>query len=139
MFASLILSECVYKAVDSGPTAALRAVETFQAQFPPGSVEISTVQFCRQRVTHRYLLASGGGALYVAFMGTKELRDVLADMALGPRAVWSSESTTSGTEGESWTATAAAHGGFLSRAEGIPAEALLLHALRKGMRLVLCG
>lgn len=32
-----------------------------------------------------------------------------------------------------------AHRGFLSRSEGVPVEALFLHALRQGQRLVLCG
>ena len=80
-------------------------------------------------MTHRYLLATGDGALYVAFMGTKELRDVVVDVALGPRLLYR-ENPVEG---------AAAHGGFLSRAEGIPAESLLLHALRNNTRLVLCG
>ena len=139
--------------MDSGPTAALQAMQEFKQRFPRGSIELHTVQFCRQRVAHRYLLASGGGALYAAFMGTKELRDVLADISVGPRALWNtpsegitiavdqkSDNNENGNTAAALAAQAAAvHGGFLSRAEGIPAESLLLHALKSGRRLVLCG
>jgi hypothetical protein len=131
LLCSLILSECVYKAVEGGSGTVLRAVNAFRAQFPPGTVPLTSLQLCRRRVAHRYLLAAGDGALYAAFMGTKELRDVAADLGgLGPRVLW---------EGRDSGDAAAAHGGFLSRAEGVPAEGLLLHALRQGRRLVLCG
>lgn len=96
------------------------------------------------------MLAIGGGALYVAFMGTKELRDVVVDAAVGKRVLrWA------GREGEGETAAGAGaaagielgaglqapsvHGGFLNRADGIPVESLYLHARRAGLRLVLCG
>jgi hypothetical protein len=154
LLCSLILSECVYKAVDSSRDAALHAISTFKSHFPPGMVEITAVQFCRNRVSHRYLLATGGPAssraLYVGFMGTKELRDVAVDVALGPRSLFDSFDGGSGYEQGEVVASAAgataveetmvvAHGGFLSRAQGIPAASLLLHALKQNMRLVLCG
>jgi len=82
-------------------------------------------------------------------MGTKELRDVAVDVALGPKALFDpDEGNGSGEEeageGEAVVGTGTedsvvAHGGFLSRAQGIPAASLLLHALEQNMRLVLCG
>jgi hypothetical protein len=157
LICSLILSECVYKAVDSGRDAALHAISTYKSQFPLGSVEITAVQFCRNRVSHKYLLATGGSpsspALYVAFMGTKELRDVAVDVAMGSRALFfdvDEQSTdgekiseaagaVAGVTGIVEDANVVAHGGFLSRAQGIPAASLLLHALQQNMRLVFCG
>ena len=83
-------------------------------------------------------------------MGTKELRDVAVDVALGPKAVFNFDDGDGGAEEneESKAGTAGttpgesmvvAHGGFLNRAQGIPAGSLLLHALKQNMRLVLCG
>lgn len=37
------------------------------------------------------MLAQGGGALYMCFMGTKELRDYLADVNLLLRELWPEE------------------------------------------------
>ncbi|KAG7671087.1 hypothetical protein Ndes2526B_g01138 [Nannochloris sp. 'desiccata'] len=151
LLCSLILSECVYKAVDSSRDAALHAISTFRSQFPKRTVDISAVQFCRKRVSHKYLLATGGSlsspALYVAFMGTKELRDVAVDVALGPKALFDFDEGNGDGEEDGEAVVMApvaeesvvAHGGFLSRAQGIPAASLLLHALKQNMRLVLCG
>jgi hypothetical protein len=88
-------------------------------------------------------------------MGTKELRDVAVDVALGPKALFNfdenSNSNSEEAEEENVEAAApttsatteesiiVAHGGFLSRAQGIPASSLLFHALQQNMRLVLCG
>ena len=149
LLCSLILSECVYKAADSSSNAALRAISTFKSQLPKGTVDISAVQFCRKRVSHKYLLATGGSssspALYVAFMGTKELRDVAVDVALGPKALFDlDDGNREEKDGEAVVATGTedsvvAHGGFLSRAQGIPAASLMLHAYEQNMRLILCG
>lgn len=38
--------------------------------------------------THSYLLATSGDALYVAFMGTKQPRDLVTDAAILHEAVW---------------------------------------------------
>ena len=40
---------------------------------------------------HRYMLADDGQSLYVVFMGTKHMRDLLADANLFQEAVWKSE------------------------------------------------
>ncbi len=86
-------------------------------------------------------------------MGTKELRDVAVDVAMGSRALFfdvDEQSTdgekiseaagaVAGVTGIVEDANVVAHGGFLSRAQGIPAASLLLHALQQNMRLVFCG
>jgi hypothetical protein len=54
LLAALLLSECVYKAVDEGPAAALRALTQLLAQFPPGAVELTAAEFCSRRVGHRW-------------------------------------------------------------------------------------
>ncbi len=84
-------------------------------------------------------------------MGTKELRDVAVDVAVGPRTLFTvhggnargGESiTNNGGEEAAEVAEESivvAHGGFLSRAQSIPAASLLLHALQQNMRLVFCG
>ena len=66
-------------------------------------------------------------------MGTKELRDLLADSNLLSRVLWPSEGEVARAQ------LPAAHGGFLSRSEGIPIEALWRHAQKQGLRLVVCG
>lgn len=38
--------------------------------------------------THSYLVAVGGRSLYVAFMGTKQARDISTDLAFAQEAVW---------------------------------------------------
>lgn len=147
LFSCLLLSECVYKATDQGPEAALAALQSFQQQFPTGFVPLSHVHFCRKSVAHRYMLSTGDGALYVAFQGTKELRDVVSDITITSRALWgdglgadaSIDLDGSGSGGFLNGEVPAVHAGFLSRSHGIPIEALYLHAQRQELRLVLCG
>jgi hypothetical protein len=75
---AVVLCECVYKR----PDAEVRSkIAEFQAEFPPGVIDVRGVQVSLDHVRHRYLVAEGPGALYVACMGTKEARDLLADAA----------------------------------------------------------
>jgi hypothetical protein len=37
---------------------------------------------------HSYLVAVGGRSLYVAFMGTKQARDISTDLAFAHEAIW---------------------------------------------------
>ena len=101
----------------------------------------------------RYLLARGGDALYVAFQGTKDARDVLADVNLLSRLLWETGEATgsavaaaavpdagaAAAAGGVAAAAPAVHRGVLARAVGVPIEALYAHAQRQGLRLVLCG
>jgi len=138
LFCSLLLSECVYKAVDSGPDAALAALSSLRRDFPARLAPLTQAQFSRQRVDHRYMVATAAGTLYVAFMGTKELRDVLVDAAVGKRPlVWMATGKDGEAAGEGGMPNV--HGGFLNRADGILVESLYLHAYRQGLRMVLCG
>ncbi|DBA84969.1 TPA: hypothetical protein ACH3X2_005709 [Trebouxia sp. C0005] len=86
-----------------------------------------------KRHQHLYVLGDDGQSLYVVFMGTKHMRDLLADANFLQEAVWKSK------DPDKQQATALAHRGFLARARGIPVEALYAHAKRQGRRLVLCG
>lgn len=84
------------------------------------------------------MVATAAGTLYVAFMGTKELRDVLVDAAVGKRPlVWMATGKDGEAAGEGGMPNV--HGGFLNRADGILVESLYLHAYRQGLRMVLCG
>jgi len=87
----------------------------------------------RSRVPARFLLAESEDALWVAFMGTKNARDLLTNghILMGP--VWPELSP------DEPGSAAAAHKGYLSRARGIPVEQLYAEARRRGKRLVLCG
>ncbi|GAB4823110.1 hypothetical protein N2152v2_010156 [Parachlorella kessleri] len=134
---SLLLAECVYKAVGEGADAALACLNAFAQQFPTGLPTLTQVQFSRRRVPHRYLLGRSSGALYVCFMGTKELRDYVADANLLRHELWSQEQPGRGVPG--LVAGATVHRGFLNRSQGIPIESLYLHAQEQGLRLVLCG
>ena len=125
---SMLLSETVYKAYDSGPEAAAHAFRDLQRGFAPGLITVASMQcslphiqqryrlfigffhaFCRplvmpdnlcRRCMHasvteaccglgrRYLVASSKDALYVAFMGTKAVRDFLSDANYVQAAIW---------------------------------------------------
>jgi hypothetical protein len=140
--AALLLSDIVYKSADTGGAAGARAaLAALLAALPPGAVRLEGVQFsAAARGGQRYLLARGGGALYAIAMGTKAWRDVAADAALAPRALaWPAIGGKDNDDGDGGGGGGAAHGGFLARAERLPAEALWAAARRAGLRLVFAG
>ena len=47
--------------------------------------------FLNIQMPYRYMLGDDGQSLYVVFMGTKHMRDLLADANLLQEAVWKSE------------------------------------------------
>jgi hypothetical protein len=53
-------------------------------------------------VTRSYLVAVGGRSLYVAFMGTKQARDISTDLAFAHEAIWTAaaEQQTAGASPE---------------------------------------
>ncbi len=140
-----------------------------QAALPPGAApQVPAVQFSRRGAQHRYLIARGRDALYLSFMGSKQPRDLLSDANVLTALVWGTETAAEAAQAasepaagaiaaaaEAAAATAAAtapelagvaaagapaaHRGFLWRSQGVPVEALLMHARRQGLRLVLCG
>ncbi len=76
------------------------------------------------------MLAEGPGALYVAFIGTKHPRDLLADV----NAVQAPLHEAVGV-----SPLPRCHRGFLTRARAIPIVHLYAEARRRKRRLVLCG
>ena len=65
---ALLLCECVYKAADGGPAAAVRALNELASQFGPQLVALQGVQFALPHVAQRFLLAESCDALFCAFM-----------------------------------------------------------------------
>ncbi len=91
----------------------------------------------------RYLLAEGPGALYVAFIGTKQPRDLLADVNAVQAPLWEAAAPAHGAEppagGTDPRRLPRCHRGFLARARAIPIVHLYDEARRRRRRLVLCG
>ena len=93
-------------------------------------------------------MAEGPGALYVAFIGTKQPRDLLADVNAVQAPLWEAAAPAHGERAAGSTggidaATAKrlprCHRGFLTRARAIPIVHLYEEARRRRRRLVLCG
>eukprot|EP00873_Tetraselmis_striata_P010572 jgi/Tetstr1/430836/TSEL_020617.t1 len=124
---ALLLSECVYKRPDAD---ALLHLNAFQAELGAPLAPLRRVQFCLDTAPHRYVLAVGGHTLWVCFEGTKHAKDLLTDANFRQSYLW---------DAAAGPAAAAAHTGFLQRAQAIPVEQLYLHAAARGCRLVLCG
>jgi hypothetical protein len=76
-------------------------------------------------------------AMYVAFVGTKKLRDLLTDLNF-----WQAPLPTSKVDSGAparKTKRPLVHQGFLSRAEAIPTRELFKTAQQRNKRLVFCG
>ena len=162
MITALILSECVYKSINDNDgehyTQTIQAMQSFCAQFSPflSPHLISSIQVCRRRRTGHHLLlahspcttsSTSRKTMYVSCMGTKELRDIIADGSLGLQSITlptlflddNDDAEIAPTTTTTTTTMMMAHGGFLSRAQSIPGESFLLHSLRNNTRLVFCG
>lgn len=147
---SLILAESVYKCVGRPEAEAARFISALKAAFP-GVASVSSAQFARPHVRHRFVVAEGGDAIYVAFMGTKMAKDYLTNAAVWQEEVRLDAALLSEADAEGITGAGAqpgaanggkmpaAHRGFLSRARAIPIDSLYAEAARRGKRLVLCG
>ncbi|XP_022991976.1 uncharacterized protein LOC111488464 [Cucurbita maxima] len=160
----MVLSECVYKRPAS---ELVRAVNKFKADFGEQVVSLERVQPSSDHVPHRYLLAEAGDTLFASFIGTKQYKDVMADVNILQGAIFH-EDVVDGVDGtdvlnsdedenqkgkfeSSWNplesktkqlknkSKPAAHRGFLARANGIPALELYRLAQKKKQKLVLCG
>lgn len=88
LLGAMVLSECVYKRPDS---EVIRAVNKFKADFGGQLVGVNYIQASLDHVPHRYLLAEAGNTLFVSFIGTKQLQDVVADVNFLQRAVFEDE------------------------------------------------
>ena len=85
LLGAMVLSECVYKRPES---EVARAVNKFKEDFGGQLVGVSTVQASLEHVPHRYLLAEAGNTLFVSFIGTKQLQDVVADVNFLQRTIF---------------------------------------------------
>lgn len=130
-------------AAHSHPRSALTYAPPRQAEFPPGLVVFQKCQLSLAAVPHRYLLAEGPGALYVAFIGTKVLRDLVADVNIFQSPLWEAAPELAALPREERRARSREvphlHRGFLQRARAIPIMHLYAEARRRKKRLVLCG
>ena len=106
----------------------------FKSEFPPGLVPVKSYQLCRDSVDHRYLLAASEDALYVSFIGTKFLRDLVADLNVVQVPL-----REAGPPSDAMPVVPRCHRGFLTRARAIPIVHLYAEARRTKRRLVLCG
>eukprot|EP00884_Botryococcus_braunii_P014665 jgi/Botrbrau1/2319/Bobra.39_1s0008.1 len=138
---SLLLCEGTYKVIDHGPEGARRIMAETVATLPEALVTIRQMQWTREHVQHRYLLAEGEGRMYVAFMGTKQRRDLVTNANILQEPVWPElvESVDDDDFRINEENVPAAHRGFLSRARAIPIEALYRHACQHGKELILTG
>ncbi|KAH0641095.1 hypothetical protein KY285_037681 [Solanum tuberosum] len=160
----MVLSECVYKRPEA---EMVRAVNKFKADFGGEVVSLERIQPSSDHVPHRYLLAEAGDTLFASFIGTKQYKDVMADVNIfqgalfhedavedihGLEPIESGQVDTQRSNRESHskllesksrptnlTQKPAAHRGFMARAKGIPALELYRLAQKKKCRLVLCG
>ncbi|GAB2262893.1 hypothetical protein Droror1_Dr00003890 [Drosera rotundifolia] len=160
----MVLSECVYKRPAS---ELIRAVNKFKADFGGQVVSLERVQPSLDHVAHRYLLAEAGDTLFASFVGTKQYKDVMADVNIFQGSIFHEDAEENLEESdisESDTTDRpqriignavrpieikpkhrrlkmkpAAHRGFMARAKGIPALELYRLAQKKRRKLVLCG
>ncbi|KAK3262786.1 hypothetical protein CYMTET_28376, partial [Cymbomonas tetramitiformis] len=84
---ALVLSECVYQ--ESSSDGLRRVLNGTQGEIPGCLVDIHSVQQALPHTHHRYLVAAGGEALYLAFMGSKHARDWLTDANALQVPLWS--------------------------------------------------
>ncbi|KAL6634331.1 hypothetical protein ACP70R_027002 [Stipagrostis hirtigluma subsp. patula] len=157
LLCAMVLAECVYKRPVS---EMMRYINKFKSDFGGNIVSLERVQPSLDHVPHRYLLAEAGDTLFATFIGTKQYKDVIADVNILQGAIFHEDSVQDvGTAVDSAQNDAqkgeehlgketskklrkpkpAAHRGFLARAKGIPALELYNLAQKKNRKLVLCG
>ena len=85
---AVLLCECVYKVHDKGPEGALIDLNQLASTFGTQLVSLQRVQQALPHVSHSYMLAQSDDALYVSFMGTKQLADFLTNVNLGQACIW---------------------------------------------------
>jgi len=153
VLAAMVLSECAYKR----PSLEVRGkAAEIQSHLPRGVARVRAVSASvDKRAKHRYLVADSEHAVYVAFMGTADARDLLADAAYLQtplrRALDGGKVGTRPGDGVGTRARetgphrhlqrALVHRGFAARAIATrdAMRALWRAARREKKRLVLCG
>ncbi|XP_066321700.1 uncharacterized protein [Miscanthus floridulus] len=160
LLCAMVLAECVYKRPVS---EMMRYINKFKSDFGGNIASLERVQPSLDHVPHRYLLAEAGDTLFATFIGTKQYKDIIADVNilqgtlfhedtaqdLAPDVDPEQNDTQKGEEnhGKSYQETSkklrkskpAVHRGFLARANGIPALDLYNLAQKRNRKLVLCG
>ncbi|KAJ1279184.1 hypothetical protein BS78_04G135800 [Paspalum vaginatum] len=160
LLCAMVLAECVYKRPVS---EMMRYINKFKSDFGGNIVALERVQPSLDHVPHRYLLAEAGDTLFATFIGTKQYKDIIADVNilqgtifhedtahhLAPDVDSEQDDAQKGQEnlGKSYRETSkklrkskpAAHRGFMARAKGIPALDLYNLAQKRNRKLVLCG
>ncbi|KAG8070698.1 hypothetical protein GUJ93_ZPchr0006g46256 [Zizania palustris] len=159
LLCAVVLAECVYKRPVS---EMMRYINKFKSDFGGNIVSLERVQPSLDHVPHRYLLAESGDTLFATFIGTKQYKDIIADVNILQGTVFHEDTAQDlgdvdceqnddqkGEEklGKSYREKSkqlgkskpAAHRGFLARAKGIPALELYKLAQKKNRKLVLCG
>ncbi|KIY97007.1 hypothetical protein MNEG_10957 [Monoraphidium neglectum] len=119
LLAALVLCECVYKKIDMDEQMLLAMISEFLSDFPPDLVHIDTVQVSHNGVPQSYLLATGARSIYAVFMGTKQARDMVADVNAFHEAVW-----TEALQVAERSQVPTAHRGFLARSKAIDVAGL---------------
>lgn len=125
-----VLSECVYK---DGVEHAMEMMESFKKGFQ-GLAPLLHVQACLGTSKHKYLVGESEASVFVAFIGTNEVKDLWTDANIFKRHVFEDL-----VESGEVAPKATAHGGFLSRARHTPIRQLYDAARRKNKRLIFCG
>jgi len=125
-----VLSECVYK---DDVEAAVKMVESFKKGFQ-GLAPLLHLQACSGTSKHKYLVGESKASVFVAFIGTNEVKDLWADVNVFKRQVFE-DLVDSGEVALKPTA----HGGFLARARHTPIRQLYEAACQKRKKLVFCG
>ncbi|KAF0934866.1 hypothetical protein E2562_028869 [Oryza meyeriana var. granulata] len=160
LLCAVVLSECVYKRPVS---EMMRYINKFKSDFGGNIMSLERVQPSLDHVPHRYLLAEAGDTLFATFIGTKQYKDIIADVNILQGTVFHEDTAqdladavesvqNDDQKGEENLGTSyrekskqlrkskpAAHRGFLARAKGIPALELYKLAQKKNRKLVLCG
>ncbi|KAL6899901.1 hypothetical protein ACP4OV_006559 [Aristida adscensionis] len=161
LLCAMVLAECVYK--QRPVSEMMRYINKFKSDFGGNIVSLERVQPSLDHVPHRYLLAEAGDTLFATFIGTKQYKDIIADVNILQGTIFHEDSAQDvvtsvdsaqndaqkGEEnlGKSFQETSnklrkpkpAAHRGFMARAKGIPALELYNLAQKKNRKLVLCG
>ncbi|KAG0533023.1 hypothetical protein BDA96_04G156400 [Sorghum bicolor] len=141
----------------------MRYINKFKSDFGGNIVSLERVQPSLDHVSHRYLLAEAGDTLFATFIGTKQYKDIIADVNILQGTLFHEDAAQDlapdvdpeqndtqkgeGNHGKSYRETSkklrkskpAVHRGFLARANGIPALDLYNLAQKRNRKLVLCG
>ena len=115
--ASVVLSECVYKKMEMADGDVAGKIAAFASEFPQSWLQLEHVQLSLTDIPQQYLLATGGNSLYVAFMGTKQPRDLLTDVDVLHEVVWA-EAAALAADNKVGTCHCAGGGGGRGSAQG---------------------